>query len=180
MSKYASLLFPVEEYHEIGPFRFPILHDLVPGEAKGLEAINKKQAKHTFTSIKLAQRIAKDRDITTKEAIDLLAEGAESEEIFYEYAEEMEQLQALNLSAIDTKIAVATLLMKYRGEIKTPEAEEWKKVPDWSDVDSEVIPSKVLDEIMQFVEWERTSWPDAEGKSPESVPEQNKLPLKRS
>ena len=55
-------------------------HDLVPGEAKGIEEIGRKQSKSTFRSLKLAKRIAKDKEITTKEAIELLANTADNQE----------------------------------------------------------------------------------------------------
>ena len=78
MSKYASLLFSPAEYHEIMPFRFPVYHDLVPGEAKGIEEMTRKQSKNTFKSIKVAQKIAKQRGITTKEAVELLSSISEA------------------------------------------------------------------------------------------------------
>ena len=40
MSKYGSLLFPSpSEFHAIGPFRFPIHKELLPGELIGIEKI---------------------------------------------------------------------------------------------------------------------------------------------
>jgi hypothetical protein len=63
MSKYASVLFDTDEYHRIGPFRFPIYHALLPGEAKGIERLARLQTKSTYRTIKLAQRIAKDKNL---------------------------------------------------------------------------------------------------------------------
>ncbi|NBT76590.1 MAG: hypothetical protein EBT15_11640, partial [Betaproteobacteria bacterium] len=164
MSKYASLLFSPEEYYEIGPFRFPVYHDLVPGEARGIEALARKQSKHTFSSIKLAQRIARDKGITTKEAIDLLGTTSEdNQEIFYEYAGELEELQQMSIGAMEQKIEYATLFMRFRGEVKLPKSREYTKVTDWTDEDTEAIPNKLLDKINEFIAWEQSGWPVAEG-----------------
>lgn len=168
MSKYASLLFAPEEHHEIGPFRFPVFHDLVPGEAKGIEDISRKQSRHTFNSIKLAQRIAKDRGITTKEAVELLGTSSEdNQEIFYEYANELEELQRLSISAIEQKIALVTLFMRFRAEVKLPKSKDWQKVEDWEEVDTEKIPTKLLNQISEFISWEQEGWPETEGKNEE-------------
>jgi hypothetical protein len=167
MSKYASLLFTPESYHVIGPFRFPIYHDLVPGEAKGIEQISKKQSRYTFNSIKLAQKIAKDKGITTKEAVDMLGNGNEqNQDIFYEYAAELEELQQLSISPTEQKIAITTLFMKYRAEVKLPRSRDWQKVQDWSEEDTENVPTKLLNQITEFVAWERDGWPEA-GKEEE-------------
>ena len=45
MSQYTGLLFSADEYWPIGPFRFPIYKDLVPGEAKGIEALAESNPK---------------------------------------------------------------------------------------------------------------------------------------
>lgn len=171
MSKYASLLFAPEEYHEIGPFRFPIYHDLVPGEAKGIEAIGRKQAKSTFRSIKLAQRIAEDKGITTKEAVELLGSAAaENQELLYDYADQLESLQTDAIGAVEQQIAFVTLFMQYRGEAKLPRSKDWQKLTDWTEADTEAIPNRLLEQIFTLITWERDGWPSAEGNSP--APEQ--------
>lgn len=168
MTKYASLLFPAETYHEIGPFRFPVYHDLVPGEAKGIEAISRKQSRSTFASIKLAQRIAKDKGITTKEAIDLLgATSEENQDILYDYAAELEDLQKNSVGAVEQQVAFVTLFMQYRAEVKLPRSKEWQRVEDWSEGDTEAMPSKLMEEVFRLINWERDGWPEPEGKPPE-------------
>ena len=165
MSKYASILFPAEEYHEIGPFRFPIYHDLVPGEAKQIEAISRKQSRSTFASIKLAQRIAKDKNVTTKEAIELLSGGEGSnQDLLYDYADELENLQKDSIGAVEQQIAFVTLFMQYRGEVKLPKEKDWKPTSDWTEADTEAMPQKVMEEIFRLIGWERDGWPDPEGK----------------
>jgi hypothetical protein len=172
MSKYASLLFKPEEYREVGPFRFPIYHDLVPGEAKGIEAIARQQSKHTFRSIKLAQRIAKDKEITVKEAVELLSgsEDGDSQELLLNYAAELEEMQANSLGANEQQIAYVTLFMQYRAEAKLPGATEWAQLRDWSQDDTEGMPSALMAEIFTLIMWERDGWPEpgAAGKDPEA------------
>lgn len=176
MSKYASLLFPSDTYHYIGPFRFPVYHDLVPGEAKGIEVISRKQSRSTFKSIKLAQRIAKDKGITTKEAVKLLGGGEDNEDILYDYAPELEELQLENVGAIEQQIAFVTLFMQYRGEAKLPDGDDWRRLDDWTDADTEAIPAKLADQIFQLITWERDGWPQPGGNDEGSAPDQSPPP----
>ncbi len=160
MSKYASILFTPNEYHSIGPFRFPIYKDLTPGESKGIEEITRKQSKTTFKSIKLAQQIAKDKEITTKEAIDLMGSigDDDKENLALDYAEQLEQLQGDNVGAVEQQCEFVTLVMRYRGEAKLKKS--WDKLSDWSMDDTEAMPTKLLEEVFQFILWERDGWPE--------------------
>jgi len=172
MSKYASLLFAPEKYHEIGPFRFPIYNDLVPGEAKGVEAISRKQSRSTFASIKLAQRIAKDKGITTKEAIELLSNtGEDNQDVLYDYATELEDMQRNSVGAVEQQVAFVTLFMQHRAEVKLPKAKDWERIPDWSEADTEAMPTKMMEEVFQLITWERDGWPEPEGKSQQTEDE---------
>lgn len=165
MSKYASLLFAPDKYHEIGPFRFPVYNDLVPGEAKGVEAISRKQSRSTFASIKLAQRIAQDKGITTREAVDLLSStNEENQEILYDYATELEEMQRNSIGAVEQQVAFVTLFMQHRAEVRMPKSKDWQKMPDWSEADTEAMPTKLMEEIFQMITWERDGWPQTEGK----------------
>ena len=166
MSKYASILFSPDKYHEIGPFRFPVYNDLVPGESKGIEEIGRKQSKSTFRSIKLAQRIAKDKGITTKEAVNLLGDAStdENQELLYDYAADLEELQRETVGAVEQQISFVTLFMRYRGEVKMPRTKEWTKLSDWSDADTEAIPTKVMEDVFRMLTWERDGWPEAEAE----------------
>ena len=169
MSKYASLLFAPEKYHVVGPFRFPIYNDLVPGEAKGVEAISRKQSRSTFASIKLAQRIAKDKGITTKEAIELLSNtGEDNQDVLYDYASDLEEMQSNSIGAVEQQVAFVTLFMQHRAEAKLPKAKDWERVADWSEADTEAMPTKLMEEVFQLITWERDGWPEpeTEGKPP--------------
>lgn len=161
MSKYASLLFAPEKYHEIGPFRFPVYNDLVPGEAKEIEALSRKQSRSTFSSIKLAQRIAKDKGITTKEAIDLLGNTSEdNQDLLYDYAPELEDLQKNSIGAVEQQVAFVTLFMRYRAEVKLPKSRDWQRTEDWTEADTEAMPNKIMEEVFRMIGWERDGWPE--------------------
>ena len=169
MSKYASLLFAPEEYHEIGPFRFPVYHDLVPGEAKKMDEVTRQSSQTTFKSIRVAKNIAERKGITTKEAVNLLSEigqGEDTEDMVYEYAQDLEELNRDSISEIEVKITFVTLFMQYRGEVQLNGKKKWEKLNDWEQEDTESMPAKLLDEIYQLIGWERDGWP-APGK-PES------------
>lgn len=181
MSKYASLLFSPEKYHEIGPFRFPVYNDLVPGEAKGIEEISRKQSKSTFRSVKLAQRIAKDKGISTKEAINLLGNVGDeaNQDLLYDYVEELEDLQSSTIGVVEQQVAFVTLFMRYRGEVKLPGEKQWKPVEDWTKEDTETMPSKLMEEIFTLILWERDGWPAPDaGKAPEDEQEFSPPPKK--
>lgn len=181
MSKYSALLFKPEVYKEIGPFRFPVYHDLVPGEAKGIEEFSKKQSRSTFKSIKLAQRIAKDKGITTKEAVELLGKvGSEDTDLVYEYATELDDLQVDGISAVQQKVEFVTLFMQYRAESKL-DGDEWLQLKDWQTEDTEAMPSKLLDQVFELILWERDGWPkEDQAKNAENEPQSPTPPRKNS
>ena len=164
MSKYTALLFKTEEYHVVGPFRFPIYKDLVPGEAKGIERMARQQSKSTYASLKLAQKIAKDKAIPVQEAVDLMskANDKDNQELLYAYAEDLEQLTSGGISQTEQIADFATLCLQYRGEVKLPNEKNWQKTDDWTSDDTNLVPTKVLQEIYDFMLWERDGWPEAD------------------
>lgn len=171
MSKYASLLFSPENYYEIAPFRFPIFHDLVPGEAKGIEELTRAQSKSTFKSIKIAQRIAKAKGISTKEAVEFLSNisDGEHEEDIFEFAEELEELNNDQVGNIQTQVSFVTLFMRYRAEAQINGKKKWEKLSDWTVEDTEAMPSAVMGEIFQLILWERDGWPEKGKDEAEAV-----------
>lgn len=162
MSKYATLLFAPETYHEVGPFRFPVYHDLVPGEAKKMDEVTRQSSQTTFKSIRVAKNIAARKGITTKEAVNLLAEigqGGDTEEMIYEYAQDLEELNKDTVSDIEVKIIFVTLFMQYRAEVQLNGKKKWEKLNDWETEDTEAMPSKLLDQVFELITWERDGWP---------------------
>jgi hypothetical protein len=162
MSRYTGLLFTADEYWPIGPFRFPIYKDLVPGEARGIEDLARKQSKSTYASLKLAQRIAADKDIPVKDAVELMSNASteDNQELLFSYAEELEALTTAGVSTTEQVAAFSTLCIRYRGEVKLPKEKNWTKTDDWTDEDTNQIPTKMLNDIYQFMLWERDGWPE--------------------
>ena len=161
MSKYSNLFFQEKEYHEISPFRFPIYEDLVAGEAEGVEAIARNQAQNTYTLLKIAKQVSKKKKISVKEALDILSDTENDNEVIYDYAEELAEVQRGGSTVAEQQIEMVTLFLKYRGELQNDG--EWTSVPDWSREDTLSIPSKIMSEVFEFISWERNGWPE-EGK----------------
>ena len=161
MSKYSKLFFQEKEYYEILPFRFPIYEDLVAGEAEGVESIARKQAQNTYTLLKIAKAVSKKKKISVKEALEMLSESDSDNEVLYEYAEELADIQKESATVAEQQIEMTTLFLRFRGEVK--EGNDWKTVPDWTREDTLAIPSKMLNDIFEFINWERNGWPE-EGK----------------
>ena len=42
------------------------------------------------------------------------------------------------------------------------------QTPDWEVTDTREMPSRLLDEIYTFVEWERNGWPDPDAEEEDS------------
>lgn len=161
MSKYSKLFFQEKEYYDILPFRFPIYEDLVAGEAEGVEAIARKQAQNTYTLLKIAKAVSKKKKISVKAALDMLSESDSENEVLYEHAEELAEIQKESATVAEQQIEMTTLFLRFRGEIK--QGEKWEPVPDWTREDTLSIPSKLLNDIFEFINWERNGWPE-EGK----------------
>lgn len=171
MSKY-SILFEAEKFHTIGPFRFPVFEDLTPGESRGMEAINKKQSKNTYKSMKLAQKIARENKLKIKDALDVLANIAkeENQEYLFKYADDVEELTNDSLSELELKVEYVTIFMRYRGQAKLPPSEAWTPTSDWTVEDTEALTSKRLNQIFNLITWERDGWP-SEGNELIRTPE---------
>jgi hypothetical protein len=175
---YQGLLFPADSYHNIGPFRFPVYHDLYPNESRPMRTFEKEQAKASLDVMKLAKKIAKDKQITPKAAFEALRGDGDQQELIFEYAEEVQELQNDTPEEVDKIAAFVTILMQTRGEVKlTPEA-DYIRTPDWQASDTEQIPLKMQKEINEFIEWERSGWPktDSEGNDSEGSTTQKVKP----
>jgi hypothetical protein len=167
MSKYAGLLFPAEDYCLIGPFRFPILKALVPLEARAIKKVEQEHTRKTLNSMRFAKKIAEDKKITKAEAIKLLRNASENEDIVYEYVDELTQMQEDQADDTDQLVGIATVILKARGEVQVPGEPDYKAIPDWSAEDSETVPKNILARIVEFVNWERDGWPKPEDLSKE-------------
>ena len=168
MSKYSKIFFGKKEYYDIEPFRFPVYKDLVAGEIEGIEEVARKQAKNTYALLKIAKDVAVKKDIPVQDALDALSDVNSNQELLYDYVDELAEIQTQGQSMSEQKIQTVSLFMKYRAELK--EKSKWVQVPDWEEEDTREMPSRLLDEIYEFVDWERNGWP-VEGE--EGEPEGN-------
>ena len=111
MSKYSKLFFQEKEYYEILPFRFPIYEDLVAGEAEGVESIARKQAQNTYTLLKIAKAVSKKKKISVKAALEMLSESDSDNEVLYEYAEELADIQKESATVAEQQIEMTSLFL---------------------------------------------------------------------
>jgi hypothetical protein len=145
MAKYDGLLFAPDQYHEIAVVK-----------------IEKQSAEIQLKTMDLARKIATAEGIKPKEAMNILANASDekNEDIIYKY---LSELQALNDSAeedIDKLISYATTLMQFRGQVKLTPDGAWEPTPDWAPEDTTKIHRKLLEEMRQFIIWERDGWPE--------------------
>tara|TARA_Y100000022_G_scaffold140939_1_gene122784 strand:+ start:287 stop:802 length:516 start_codon:yes stop_codon:yes gene_type:complete len=171
MSKYSKIFFGQKEYYDIAPFRFPIYKDLVAGEIEGIETVARKQAKNTYALLKIAKDIAERKEIPVQEALDALSDVNENQDILYDYVDQLADIQTQGQTASEQKIETVTLFMRYRGEVK--ERNKWVLLPDWELSDTREMPSRMLDDIYTFVEWERNGWPSEDEDNDEEETEGN-------
>ena len=158
MSKYSKIFFGQKKYHDIQPFRFPIYNDLVAGEIEGIEALARKQASNTYALLKIAKDVAQKQDIPVQDALDALSDVDSNQELLFEYVDELALIQTQGQSVSEMKIETVTFFMRYRAELK--ERNKWVQVPDWEMDDTREMPRRLLDDIYDFVDWERNGWPE--------------------
>ena len=158
MSKYSKIFFGQKKYHDIQPFRFPIYNDLVAGEIEGIEALARKQASNTYALLKIAKDVSQKQDIPVQEALDALSDVDGNQDLLFDYVDELAQIQTQGQSVSEMKIETVTLFMRYRAELK--ERNKWVQVPDWEMDDTREMPRRLLDDIYDFVDWERNGWPE--------------------
>lgn len=180
-----ATLFSPETFHDIGPFRFPVYHDLTPAESRAINAALKQQASTSSSTIGLARRIGQEKGIPTKEAMERLRnlQAPENEEILYDYLDEINGLNE-GSDVAETRNNICTIVMQMRGLLKDPNTGSYDRTPDWGSEDTDVVPSKFLDEIFQYIMWERDGWPSGKSSSgdettPPSTPTTTSVERKR-
>lgn len=178
-SKYSKLFFASQEYHHVGPFRFPIYRELTAGEAELLEDINRRDAKNSLRTLRLARRLQKDFALETLEAaIDLMMTGDREELKKLEpYQDELDAINTGSTNSYTTLKEIATAFIRFRAELEINKAEGWKPVPDWTTADTDAVPRTLLNEIFEFVKYERDGWPTAGNE--EKVPTESTSATKR-
>jgi hypothetical protein len=161
---YASVLFPPVRHVEVGPFSFPVYEALLPGENRAFHALNMKQTQGSYKSIKLAQKIAKDLKITTKEALDKLSAGKDpkNEELLYNYIEELSEMQNNTISDEEKEEAYVFNFIQQRGEFRLPGKSEAIPGSKWTQEDMNRTPSTLISAIYKLILCERDGWPTTE------------------
>tara|TARA_Y100000287_G_C14140457_1_gene314437 strand:- start:91 stop:597 length:507 start_codon:yes stop_codon:yes gene_type:complete len=162
MSKYSKIFFGQKTYYDIKPFRFPVYNDLVAGEIEGIEETAKKQANNTYAMLKIAKSVATKQQIPVQDALDALSDMENNQELLFDYVDELANIQSQGQSVSEMKIETVTLFMRYRAELK--EKGKWIQLSDWETDDTREMPRKLLDQIFEFVDWERNGWPALDGE----------------
>jgi hypothetical protein len=111
---------------------------------------NKKRAEFSLRTIRLARRIAKERNITEDEAFDLLQGDAnDRQEQLGEYAEEAAGLFLLLPTAQDQFEELVTKFFQNRGEVR--KGTEWSPTVDWSRDDTGKLTAPMLRLVEAFM-----------------------------
>ena len=118
----------------------------------------RKQASNTYALLKIAKDVAQKQDIPVQDALDALSDVDSNQELLFEYVDELALIQTQGQSVSEMKIETVTLFMRYRAELK--ERNKWVQVPDWEMDDTQEMPRRLLDDIYDFVDWERNGWPE--------------------
>jgi hypothetical protein len=162
MSKYAKRFFAPQEYHTIEPFRFPVYHELVGGEAEFLEEMNRREAKQTYRMLRLAQRISQDNGITIQEALEVLSNpNTDKQDLLYRYLEEVNDINAALANPRATTHEIVTMFMQLRAEAQNASG-TWEQLADWTMDDTHAMPSTMVDRVFELLRWERDGWPTEE------------------
>jgi hypothetical protein len=123
------------------------------------EAQNKKKAKFSLEVIRLARKIAKVKGIEEDEAFQLLqSNGEDREELLQEFGDEVNGIMELAPSNREQFEELVTLFFKNRGEVL--EGKKWISTSDWSEEDTQKLPSIILSSIETFMTEEES---DGEG-----------------
>jgi hypothetical protein len=114
------------------------------------EAQSKKKAKFTLEVIRLARKIAKAKDIGEDEAFQLLQSGGDDrEDLLKEFGDEVHGIMDLAPSNREQFEELVTLFFKNRGEVL--EGKKWTSTSDWSNEDTQKLPTSILTAIEQFM-----------------------------
>lgn len=160
MSKYDALLFPADAFHSIGPFRFPVLGTLLPGEARSLDLLTKKDSAQSYATMRLAKRIARDKNIKSSVAVDMLTgSDGPDRDLIYDYVDELEELNNSGVSELDILEERVTVVLQYRGEVQLEGTDGWTKTEDWTSDDTKRIPVNMQREISEFILREKEGQP---------------------
>lgn len=152
-NKYAGLLFNVEEYIEIAPFRFPVYNDITPGEARKIRELQKTNTDIMEKTFKLAKRISEEEGIEPEEAYELLGrlsnDDKTSKRIIFKYMDEVNRINNSQGAEVDELAAYCTVIIQMRGEVLING--EWVKTDDWTQAQTDNVPTQTLKAIQNYM-----------------------------
>lgn len=152
MSKYSGFfLLSNAEYEPIGEkLRLRKYGSWLVEEAWMREEQNKKRAQFTLKAIRLARRIAQEKDISEEEAFELLqGSSAEKSEMLGQFTEETVDLMAAMPSPREQFEQLVTLFFRNRGEVF--DGKKWQATTDWENEDTCKLPQTLLEKIEEFM-----------------------------
>lgn len=152
MSKYSDFfLLSSPKYCELNAkLRLRSYKSWLTEEVWCREAQNKKRAKFSLEVIRLARHLAKAKGIGEDEAFLMLqAEGGDREELLKEFGNEVNSLMEMAPSNREQLEELITLFFKNRGEVL--DGKKWLPTTDWSQEDTQKLPSNILAAIEKFM-----------------------------
>jgi hypothetical protein len=158
MSKYSSFfLLSSPEYEKLNDrLRLRKYGSWLAEEAWLREDQAQKRALFTLKAIDLARKIAKDKGIEDAEAFELLqGSGMIDEELVGGYAAEATALMESMPSSRSQLEQLVTVFFKNRGEVL--QGKKWEPTEDWSDEDTRMLTSVILEKVEAFMMAEETA-----------------------
>lgn len=155
MSKYSGFfLLSTPEYEQIGDrLRLRKYGSWLVEEAWLREEQNKKRAQFTLRAIRLAKKIAQEKNISEEEAFQLLqGDSPDKSDMLGEFAEETVDLMAAMPSARDQFEQLVTLFFRNRGEVF--DGKKWQSTSDWENEDTCKLPQALLEKVEAFLAME--------------------------
>ena len=171
MSKYSEFfLLSSPEYCELNEkLRLRSYGSWLTEETWCREKQNKKKAKFSLEVIRWARKIAKAKGINEDEAFALLqSTGEDREVLLQEFGQEVSDIFDLAPSGREEFEDLVTLFFKNRGEVL--DGKKWISTDDWSNEDTQKLPSIILSTIETFMATEEGY---GEGKDEEREEENN-------
>ena len=171
MSKYSSFfLLSSPEYEKLSDkLRLRKYGSWLAEEAWLREDQSQKRALFTLKAIDLARKIAKERGIEDAEAFEMLqGSGIVDEELVGGHMPEATALMENMPSSRGQLEQLVTVFFKNRGEVL--QGKKWESTDDWSDSDTRMLTSVILEKVEAFMLAEETA--SAPQKDEDEEPEE--------
>ena len=173
MSKYSEFfLLSSPDYCELNEkLRLRSYKSWLTEEVWCRENQNKKKDKFSLEVIRLARKIAKVKGIEEDEAFAMLqSTGEDREGLLQEFGEEVNEIMELAPSNREQFEELVTLFFKNRGEVL--DGKKWTSTSDWSNEDTQKLPSVILAAIETFMATEEGYGEGKGGEEEDNSPKQ--------